>query len=232
MVAHFNGGITPNHGRWRMNTSTFTRWNREFRGIATAVKKAGGNKITRELVEKIVSISVERIDRHLLATILEAQYQIEHTDDSEYIKFRAPRLYIVWSDGQIEKSGRILESEAHSRWDSWSGELISSSPWQEDIISQAKAKPIASHFVERDDVIHIILITESGSYKIGSVRDVVDDVDDLVITVYKPSKDFNLKSVALEIMTVFAKSDEQGLDDYRGALYDDEDPDALDYENS
>lgn len=217
-----------------MRASTFISWTKEFRGVATAVKKAGSNKITRELLKKIASISVERIDRRLLATILEETYHNEFRDEfKEATYYMVPCLYIVWSDGRIERSDRILISEARSIYDS--GELIYSGPWQEDIISQAKAKPIASYFTNRDDVKHLILLVKNGSSGYDG-EDNFEEVDDIKIIVYKPQKDFDLKSVAREIMTVFAKGGEQGLSDYREFVYYDENPDALgtdpDLENS
>ena len=135
-------------------------------------------------------------------------------------------MYIVWADGQIERSDRVLHSESSTTLDDWSGEIESSLPWQDDITSQFMARPIASHFTDRQDVKHIILVRESGRYEIGAGLSDIEKIDGLEITVYKPPKKFDLKAVAAEIVAIFEERGEQGLDDYREAVYYEEHPEA------
>lgn len=175
-----------------MNKSTFKNWSKEFHGIATAIKKTGNGKITRRVIKRITSITVERIDRRLLATIFNESYDTEmakYVDEPDYTTYQVPHLYIVWSNDWIEKSDRIgvkhciISREGSNYEYSNDHEIIN-------------ALPVASHFVERDDVKHVILVRESGHDECFYGW----QIDELEIIVFKPSKEFILSSVSREII--------------------------------
>lgn len=188
-----------------MDMKRFSLWTREFLGIATAVKKVDGNNITAELVEKIRSITVKRIDQYLLSTVLENQYNHERDSDddfSELITFRVSHLYIVWKDGYIEKSDKYLVSRATSSL---------ALAYQDE--PSTRTGPIASHFINRDDMSHIVLLIESGVC--SDFNGEVGNINNIVITIYKPPKNFGLRPVARDIVAIFEKSGLRGLENYR-----------------
>ena len=182
-----------------MNKSTFKYWSKEFRGIATAIKKVGNGKITRGLIRKITSITVERIDQKLLNAIFNESYNTEiaeYVDEPDYTTYQVPHLYIVCLNDWIEKSNRIGVKHCiiPQEGSNYEGE------------NDHEALPIASHFIERNDVKHVILVWESGHRYIHGW-----EIDGLKIIVYKPSKDFDLFSVSHEIMEIFKKRGIRGL---------------------
>ena len=188
-----------------MDMKRFSRWTREFPGIATAVKKVDGNNITAEMVEKIEPITVRRTDEYLLSTVLEDQYNHERDPDddfSELITFRVSHLYIVWMDGYIEKSDKYLVSRT-----------TSSLAFVNQDEPSTRIGPIASHFIDRDDISHIVLLIESGVC--SDFNREVGNINNIVVTIYKPPKNFSLRLVARNIVEIFEKSGLRGLENYR-----------------
>lgn len=185
-----------------MNKSTFKNWSKEFRGIATAIKKVGNGKITRGLIRKITSITVERIDQKLLNAIFNESYDTEiaeYVDEPDHTTYQVPHFYIIWLNGWIEKSDRIGVEHCIIPQEGSNYEY-------ENDHEAIKVLPVASHFIERNDVKHVILVWESGHRYIHGW-----EIDGLKIIVYKPSKDFDLSSVSHEIMEIFKKKGSQGL---------------------
>jgi len=189
-----------------MDRRTFRKWASEFRGVAAAVKKAGGGKITSQLIEAVVSISVERVDRLLLSAILQESNNISREEGipGEELTCHSPLLLIVWSDNRIERSDRFGISWHYSTFDSWTKELVGNI--SED--DQDRALPIASHFTERDNLKHIVLAWIEG----GNHGDVWA-VSKITIVVYKPPKDSSLQDMAKELMEEFDEYGDCGFYD-------------------
>lgn len=175
-----------------MNKSTFKNWSKKFVGIETIIKEIGNGKITRGLIRKIISISVEKINQDLLATVFKGSYYVEmaeYENEPDYRTYQTPHLYIVWSNNTIEESGRI---RAVSHIIPWNGSEYE----YENDHDRVRALPIASHFIGKYDVKHIILVWEYGDETICGQRLTRKhnrwNIDKLKIIVFNPSEDFDL----------------------------------------
>lgn len=189
-----------------MNTNEFKELNKKFDGIDRALCDLAFRITFDELLEKTEFIGIQRLDFKFLATIPITLY-------SGYV---SPRIYGVLSDGQFCS---ILGEQAYFGGIQRIGRIKDDVSWQEDIISCPErlgplAVPIALHFIEarRYDISYIVLIMRHGVAKIENLK----------VTVYQsqPSNksNFDLESVALEIMAAFQNGGWNGIEDLEARI--------------
>lgn len=184
-----------------MNTNEFKELNKKFDGIDRALCDLAFRITFDELLEKTEFIGIQRLDFKFLATIPIALY-------SGYV---SPRIYGVLSDDNFFS---ILGEQAYAGGIQQIGRMKDCVSWQKEITSCPErlgplAVPIALHFIEarRYDISYVVLIMRHGGTKIESLK----------ITVYQPQpsnkSNFDLESVALEIMAAFQNGGWNGIED-------------------
>lgn len=162
-----------------MDVSTFQRWTREFKGIATATKEAGDGRITVALVRALQSITVQRVDRDMLRQYCERGEEdwVNETRTSRQSWRFIRAMCVVWANGCVSHF--------------WPGPflLIDENP--------AKENYFCHKFLERADVDHVVVI-ELGVTFSGEHQENVE-YNTFRLTVYKPPRDCSLDQMTKEV---------------------------------
>ena len=160
-------------------------------------------------LNKLTVEASQPIDIKLLATTLSQYHEgegYEHHNENDIWRFKCESLYIVWDDDQIEKSTQVDYLSIWNTLDSWSGEEVHSVETSE--MEDEETRPIASHFTEKANVEHLILL-DSSARKFGHQQ---KKIESITIKIYTPHNGMDITAIAKEIMEVWEEG--HGLQDY------------------
>lgn len=176
-------------------------------GLAYALGQEFGRKIP---LDALGSEEPKAIDRQLLATVLEEYREREgnqYPSDPDSWRYNCESMYIVWSDGRIEKSDQVDYRCVGTTIDDWSGEEIYSGEidWETEEIC-----PIASHFVSNANIQHLILLESRSSRLDGQQK----KIESITIKVFRPESGLDITTTSQEIMEIWESDGVHGLRDY------------------
>ena len=152
-------------------------------------------------------VEFKTIDIKLLAEVLRKYVESESDQYSSYEHVRCynESLYIVWKNKKIEKSDKIDYQLTLITIDDWTKEMTfrdQSEHWE--------IEPVASYFIDNDEIEHLILIqSESSNYtderkKFTSVK----------VKFFCPSSKMNITETSKSIMKIWESEGPCGLDDH------------------
>ena len=176
-------------------------------GLAYALGQEFGRKIP---LDALGSEESKAIDRQLLATVLEEYREREgnqYPSDPDSWRYNCESMYIVWSDGRIEKSDQVDYRCVGTTIDDWSGEEIYSGEidWETEEIC-----PIASHFVSNANIQHLILLESRSSRLDGQQK----KIESITIKVFYPDSGLDITATSQKIMEIWESEGVRGLQDY------------------
>lgn len=181
-------------------------------GLGYALEKEFGNRIPLKALE---TKPVGAIDAKLLGTFLSEYRESEgtkHPNEPNLWRYQVESLYIVWSDGRIEKSDQVEYRCVGTVVDDWTGEASSYEMYTGD--EDDEIHPVASHFVERADIEYLILLESRCSRLEGSQK----KIENITITIFVPDAGTDITATSRGLMEAWESGGQCGLDDYLDSL--------------